>query len=178
VTPDLMRVVHRRRRTEITVSGWPGSSSPYQVTSSSDVRLPADADWPPALRQALGARAAHGGDDKGRRLFCVQAGGGLVEPIVVGCVLLHVDDRSVLVIECVSVLFKHDPDATTIEVLLLACSQEVARRLGSNCLYRKVYGAANARRARLKFEFKRLPAAHPLQRNNRGAIILERCAKG
>jgi hypothetical protein len=172
-----MRVVRKDRRTEINISGWPGPSSPYQVTSASAAPLPTDADWPPTLRQAVGTRAARGGAEKGRILYCVQAGGGLVEPIVVGFALLHVDDRTVLVLECGPVLFKHDPDATTIEVLLLACSQEIARRIGSNCLYRKVYGAANARRAGVKFEFKRLPAAHPLQRNNRGAIILERCTK-
>jgi hypothetical protein len=175
--PVLIRVGPKGRRTEISVSGWPGPSSPYQVTSSSALRLPSVADWPPTLRQAIGARTVRGGAAKGRILYCLQTGGGLVEPIVVGYVLLHVDDRTVLVLDCESVRFKHDPDATTIEVLLLACSQEIARRIGSSCLYRKVYGAANARRARLKFEFKRLPAAHPLQRNNRGAIILERCDK-
>jgi hypothetical protein len=177
VTPDLIRVVRRGRQTEIIVDRWPGASSPYQVTSSSAVRLPLEIDWPAALRQALGTRAAHGGAEKGRILYCLQAGGGLIEPIVVGYVLLHVDGKTVLVLECGAVLFKHDPDARAIEVLLLACSQEIAQRFGSHCLYRKVYGAANSRRASLKFEFRRLPAAHPIQRSNRGAIILERCTK-
>jgi hypothetical protein len=173
---ERIRVQREGRRTEVAVEGWPGADAPYQVTSSAAGSVPSDAELPENLREALGKRAARGGAGKGRVLRCLQVGGPLREPIVVGGLAYHVDGTSVEITALGTVTFKHEPEVSAIETVLIACAQEVSRLLGSDCVRWTVHSDAAAQRARSKHEFRRLSRARASGRwRRRGAILMERC---
>ncbi|MGH7642429.1 MAG: hypothetical protein ACRENX_05335 [Candidatus Dormibacteria bacterium] len=159
--------------TEVFVTAWPGPSSPYRVESSNKATIPADAEWPAHLRGLIGTRSGHGGTEKGRILYCVQSEGPLIESATVGALAYHLDRTRVLLTALGTVRFKHGTDIHLIHALLLACALEVARCLGSDCLYWVVHQEAAALQARQDFGFRRLARDHPVQRRNRRAIVLQ-----
>ncbi len=157
----------------MSITGWPGPSSPYRVQSSNVEAIPEDAEWPPQLRRLIGSRSGHGGNEKGRILYCVQTEGPLIEAVAVGALTYHLDGTRVMVTALGTVLFKHEPEVHMIEALLLACAQEMARCLGPDRLYRLVHSEAAARQARQQHGFRRLARDHLMQQRNPTAIVLQ-----
>lgn len=171
--PNARLQVSVGRATTVIVDGWPGPASPYYMTTKDDLD-PQRSDWPASAQQLVPRRSRRGGKAKGRILRCVQTGGPLLKPIVVGLIAYSLSAKAVLVVGVGVVKFKHDADADQIEALMLACAQEIARSLDRDCLRWKVHQPHAAKRAE-SFGFKRLGRSSSRHRSDRGAILLERC---
>lgn len=172
--PNARLQVSVGRTTTVTVDGWPGPASPYHMTTKDDLDLPQRSDLPAAAQQLVPRRSRQGGKAKGRILRCVQTGGPLLKPIVVGLIAYSLSAKVVVVVGVGVVKFKHEADADQIETLMLACAQEIARNLGRDCLRWKVHHLNAAKRAE-SFGFRRLGRSSSRHRSDRGAILLERC---
>jgi hypothetical protein len=162
------------KTTTVLVDGWPLPASPFSITTSTDLTLPQRSEWPTALRGLIVRRSRRGGVAKGRILRCVQSGGPLKAPIVVGMLAFSFSAKNLVVVGLGCARFKHDAEASQIEALMLSCAQEIARKLGRDCIRWKLHGPAAVKHAE-GFGFKRLGRSSARHRSDRGAILMERC---